>query len=76
MSPTARPYQSLAALIAGRGPISNRLAKTLVEAAQDDALDAALSSATVAQQAIFDSDDLQEGAAAFFEKRGPRFRGR
>ena len=68
--------RSLAALIAARGPISNRLAKTLVEAAQDDALDAALSSATVAQQAIFDSDDLQEGAAAFFEKRGPQFQGR
>jgi enoyl-CoA hydratase len=67
--------RSLAATIAGRGPLSNRLAKTLVEAAQDVALDAVLSQATVAQQKIFDSQDLQEGAAAFFAKRAPHFRG-
>ena len=66
----------LADEIAARGPLSNRLAKELVEAAQDTALDAALSRATVAQQAIFDSHDLHEGAAAFLAKRPPVFRGR
>jgi enoyl-CoA hydratase/carnithine racemase len=66
----------LAEEIASRGPVSNRLAKELVEAAQDGALDAALSWSTVAQQAIFDTQDLQEGAAAFFSKRAPVFRGR
>jgi enoyl-CoA hydratase len=68
--------RALAAVIAARGPLSNRLAKTLVDAALDMPLDAALSLATVAQQRIFDSDDLHEGVAAFFAKRVPRFTGR
>jgi enoyl-CoA hydratase len=68
--------RALAATIASRGPLSNRLAKKLVDAAQDVALDAALSLSTGAQQEIFDSDDLHEGAAAFFGKRPPRFTGR
>jgi enoyl-CoA hydratase/carnithine racemase len=68
--------RALADTIAARGPISNRLAKTLVDAAQDAPLDAALSLSTRAQQRIFDSDDLHEGAAAFFAKRAPRFSGR
>jgi len=68
--------RQLAAEIAQRGPVSNRLAKELVEAAQDMPLDAALSRSTVAQQAIFDSHDLHEGAAAFLAKRAPVFQGR
>ena len=68
--------RALAATIAARGPLSNRLAKKLVDAAQDLALDAALALSTEAQQRIFDSDDLHEGAAAFFAKRPPEFRGR
>lgn len=66
----------LAECIAQRGPVSNRLAKVLVETAMDTALDAALSQSTVAQQEIFDSLDLQEGAAAFLEKREPVFQAR
>lgn len=65
----------LAATIALRGPVSNRLAKALVEAALDLHLDAALSMSTVAQQKIFDSDDLQEGVRAFLSKREPGFSG-
>jgi enoyl-CoA hydratase len=68
--------RQLASTIAARGPLSNRLAKKLVDAAQDIPLDAALSMSTVAQQEIFDSDDLHEGAAAFFGKRPPEFTGR
>ena len=66
----------LAATIAKRGPLSNRLAKELVDAAQDIAMDAALSMSTVSQQRIFDSTDLHEGVAAFFAKREPAFIGR
>jgi enoyl-CoA hydratase/carnithine racemase len=66
----------LAATIARRGPLSNRLAKRLVDAAQDLPLDAALSLSTTVQQQIFDSSDLHEGAAAFFAKREPAFTGR
>jgi enoyl-CoA hydratase/carnithine racemase len=62
--------------IAARGPVSNRLAKRLVDAAQDQALDAALSQSTIAQQEIFDSEDLHEGVASFFAKRPPVFEGR
>lgn len=65
----------LAATIVARGPLSNRLAKTLVDAAQDLPLDAGLSLSTVAQQEIFDSSDLHEGVAAFFGKREPEFKG-
>jgi enoyl-CoA hydratase len=39
-------------------------------------MDAALSLSTAAQQEIFDSDDLHEGAAAFLAKRAPHFSGR
>jgi enoyl-CoA hydratase/carnithine racemase len=68
--------RALAAAIGERGPLSNRLAKTLVDAAQDGALDAALSQSTAAQQQIFDSADLHEGVAAFLSKREPVFQGR
>jgi len=68
--------RELAGTIARRGPVSNRLAKSLVFSAQDGPLDAALSLSTVHQQTIFDSQDLQEGAAAFFGKREPAFKGR
>ena len=68
--------RALAATIVARGPLSNRLAKKLVDAAHDLALDAALSLSTTAQQRIFDSDDLHEGVQAFFAKREPRFAGR
>jgi enoyl-CoA hydratase len=68
--------RELARVIAARGPVSNRLAKKLVDTAHDQALDAALSQSTLAQQEIFDSDDLHEGVAAFFAKRSPVFKGR
>jgi enoyl-CoA hydratase/carnithine racemase len=68
--------RALARVIASRGPVSNRLAKGLVDAAQDMPIDAALSLSTVAQQRIFDSSDLHDGVAAFFAKRAPIFQGR
>ncbi len=68
--------RELAATIVARGPLSNRLAKNLVDAAQDLPLDACLSMSTMAQQEIFDSSDLHEGVAAFFAKRAPQFKGR
>ena len=68
--------RELARTIVSRGPVSNRLAKKLVDASLDLPLEAALSMSTVAQQEIFDSHDLHEGVAAFFAKRPPKFSGR
>jgi len=68
--------RELAHSVVARGPVSNRLAKRLVDAAQDTSLDAALSMSTVAQQQIFDSEDLHEGVSAFLSKRAPNFQGR
>jgi enoyl-CoA hydratase/carnithine racemase len=68
--------REIAAIIVSRGPVSNRLAKALVDAAQDLPLDAGLSLSTKSQQEIFDSSDLHEGVAAFFAKRQPEFKGR
>ncbi|BDA86493.1 3-hydroxybutyryl-CoA dehydratase [Aureimonas sp. SA4125] len=65
--------RGLAVEIAQRGPLSNRLAKTLVDMALDLPVDAALSRGNAAQQMIFDGKDLKEGAAAFFAKREPVF---
>ena len=65
-----------ATTIVARGPLSNRLAKRLVDAAQDLPLDAGLSMSTAAQQQIFDSEDLHEGVEAFFAKREPQFKGK
>lgn len=74
--PALESARSLAATVAARGPLSNRLAKKLADAAQDLPLDAGLSLANAAQQQIFDSRDLHEGVAAFFAKREPGFEGR
>lgn len=68
--------RDLARTICARGPVSNRLAKSLVDSALDLPLDAGLSLSTLAQQQIFDSRDLHEGVAAFFAKREPSFLGR
>ena len=68
--------RDLAATIAKRGPLSNRFAKQLVDAAQDLPAEAAFSASTVLQQQIYDSSDLREGMAAFFAKREPDFLGR
>ncbi len=65
----------MATAIAAQGPLSNRFSKELVDLSQDESLDAALSRATVLQQRIFDSQDLQAGAAAFLSKTKPDFVG-
>lgn len=65
---------ALAGLIASRGPLSNRLAKELVDRAVDVPLDAGLVAASVAQQRIFDGSALAQGVNAFFAKREAVFR--
>ena len=62
--------------IALRGPIAVREAKRLIDLATETDLDDGLVAETDASQRVFASDDMLEGAAAFFDKRDPVYRGR
>jgi enoyl-CoA hydratase/carnithine racemase len=62
--------------IAARGPLAVREAKRLIDAALDLDLDAGLAAELDASERIFASEDMLEGANAFFGKRDPRYRGR
>ncbi len=62
--------------IAQRGPLAVREAKRLVNASRDLDLDAGLAAELDASQRVFASEDMLEGAHAFFDKRPPRFSGR
>ncbi|HVM29841.1 MAG TPA: enoyl-CoA hydratase-related protein [Candidatus Limnocylindrales bacterium] len=66
----------LAEEIAQRGPLAVREAKRLVDTALDRDLDAGLAAELDASERVFNSEDLLEGAKAFFEKRPPEYRGR
>jgi len=57
------------------GPRAIRLAKQLLDLSYDVPIDAGLGRALDAAEQVFESDDLLEGAAAFFERRKPRFGG-
>ncbi|MFZ0015619.1 MAG: enoyl-CoA hydratase-related protein [Acidimicrobiia bacterium] len=65
----------MAETIAARGPIAVREAKRAVDVAGDLPLDQGLAHELDASERIFSSEDMLEGAQAFFEKRTPRFKG-
>jgi enoyl-CoA hydratase/carnithine racemase len=62
--------------IARRGPVAVREAKRLIDQATDLDLDAGLAAELDASDRVFATDDLLEGAASFFAKRDPDYRGR
>ncbi len=62
--------------IAARGPIAVREAKRLIGLATETDLDTGLAAELEASERVFASDDMLEGAHAFFEKRDPEYRGR
>lgn len=66
----------LAAEIAARGPVAVREAKRLIDAAMELDLDAGLAAELDASERIYMTDDMLEGARAFFAKRDPKYRGR
>ncbi|HTG42318.1 MAG TPA: enoyl-CoA hydratase-related protein [Methylomirabilota bacterium] len=66
----------IAAEIAARGPLAVREAKRLIDAACDVDLDAGLADELEASVRIFETEDMLEGARAFFAKRDPDYHGR
>ena len=53
-----------------------REAKRLIDLPSDADLDAGLAAELDASDRIFATDDMLEGASAFFEKRDPEYHGR
>ncbi len=66
----------LADRLAEGPPVAIRLIKAQLEAASTAALAEALDEEATAQSTAFATENLREGAAAFVEKRKPRFSGR
>jgi enoyl-CoA hydratase len=65
----------MAQRIAQRGPVAVREAKRLIERARDLDLDAGMAAELDASDRVFASEDMLEGARAFFAKRPPDFPG-
>ena len=66
----------IAAEIAARGPVAVREAKRLIDLATDVDLASGLAAELDASDRVFATDDIVEGAEAFFAKREPQYRGR
>lgn len=65
----------IAAEIAQRGPLAVREVKRLIDRSADVDIDAGLAAEIDASERVFSSEDMLEGANAFFEKRPPKYRG-
>ncbi len=68
--------RELGAEIGARGPVAVREAKRLIDTALDRDIGAGLAAEFEASERIFATEDMVEGARAFFEKRDPDYRGR
>jgi enoyl-CoA hydratase len=68
--------RELGAEIAARGPVAVREAKRLIDTALDRDIGAGLAAEFEASERIFATEDMVEGARAFFEKREPDYHGR
>lgn len=66
----------LARSIAAAAPLTTKVVKRMVRHAQRQSLDEALQEAEYAAEFINETNDVQEGVAAFLERRPPRFTGR
>jgi enoyl-CoA hydratase len=66
----------IAAEIAARGPLAVREAKRLIDVALDAEPDVGLAAELEASVRIFETEDMLEGARAFFAKRDPDYHGR
>jgi enoyl-CoA hydratase/carnithine racemase len=71
-----RAADAVAEEIAARGPLAVREAKRLIDLAMDTDMDAGLAAELEASERVFASQDMVEGAKAFFAKRDPEYSGR
>ena len=62
--------------IAQRGPLAVREVKRLIDVSAETPIDAGIAAEIEASVRVFDSDDMLEGARAFFEKRPASYHGR
>jgi enoyl-CoA hydratase/carnithine racemase len=62
--------------IASRGPLAVREAKRLIDLATEVDIETGLAAELDASGVVFASEDMTEGAAAFFAKRDPEYHGR
>lgn len=67
---------AIADTIAKRGPLAEREAKRAIDLATDLPLEEGLAAELEGSERVFASDDMLEGARAFFGKRAPRFTGK
>jgi enoyl-CoA hydratase len=67
---------AMAETIASRGPVAVREAKQAIDFATEVALDEGLARELDSSERVFSSEDMLEGAKAFFEKRDPKFSGK
>jgi enoyl-CoA hydratase len=68
--------RELAKRILRQGPLAARLAKIALNASARVDVESGLLIETLAQAICYESEDKREGAAAFLEKRRPKFTGR
>ena len=62
--------------IAARGPLAVREAKRLIDLAANAEIETGLAAELDASDRVFASEDMLEGASAFFAKRDPEYHGR
>lgn len=65
--------RDMAGIIATRGPVAVREAKRMIDIAGDSPLDEGFAAELDASERVFATQDMLEGARAFFEKRAPEF---
>ena len=66
---------AMAETIASRGPVAVREAKRAIDIAGNVPMDDGLAAELDASERVFSSQDMLEGARAFFEKRPPKYTG-
>jgi enoyl-CoA hydratase len=67
---------AIATEIANRGPLAVREVKRLIDRSVEVDIDEGIAAEIDASERVFNSEDVLEGARAFFEKRQPQYKGR